>query len=289
VTPQITIDCEPEWLIYIALGSGFKQARADHRGSVLEFWIVPMPASSVDPDEVARFAAIAETWWDLEGEFKPLHLLNPVRLGFIRDKLIRHFGRDDAPVAPFKGLRLLDIGCGGGLVAEPMARMGFTVTAIDATAPNLAIARAHAEARGLTIDYRHAAAEDLVAAGEVFDAVLALEVVEHVTDPAAFLASVGALVRPGGAAVLSTLNRTAKAFALGIIGAEYVLGWLPRGTHTWAKFLKPSELAAAARAGGLDVAELAGMSFDPLGGAWRLSRDLGVNYLMLTVKRGAAM
>jgi 2-polyprenyl-6-hydroxyphenyl methylase/3-demethylubiquinone-9 3-methyltransferase len=241
-------------------------------------------ASTIDPAEVARFAAIAEAWWDPDGEFRPLHKFNPIRLTYLRDRLAAHFGRDITQRHPFAGLRLLDIGCGGGLIAEPMARLGFEVTAIDATEKNIHVAHAHAEDQGLAIDYRHAAAEDLVAAGEQFDAVLTLEVIEHVSDPASFLGSVGELVRPGGAVLLSTLNRTAKSFALAIIGAEYVLGWVPRGTHTWSKFLKPSEVTGGLRRAGLELKDLTGVSYNPLADSWRLGRDLDVNYLVYAVR-----
>ena len=191
----------------------------------------PNPATSIDPDEVARFAAIAEAWWDPNGKFRPLHTFNPVRLQYVRDHLAAHFGRDIRAKAPFAGLRLIDIGCGGGLVAEPMARMGFTVTGVDATERNIGVASTHAAEQDLAIDYRFAAAEDLVAEGQQFDVVLTLEVIEHVADPDAFLVSVGRLVKPGGVVVVATLNRTAKAFGLAIVGAEYLLRWLPRGTH----------------------------------------------------------
>jgi 2-polyprenyl-6-hydroxyphenyl methylase/3-demethylubiquinone-9 3-methyltransferase len=239
----------------------------------------------VDPAEIARFAAMAASWWDPQGECRPLHRLNPTRLGFIRDRLAGHFARDVGVRNPFAGLSLLDIGCGGGLVAEPMARLGFAVTAVDAAGENIAVARSHADTQGLAIDYRHDTAEALVAAAEQFDAVLALEVVEHVAEPAAFLASIGRLVRPGGAVVLSTLNRTAKAYALGIVGAEYLLRWVPRGTHSWTKFVKPSELAAGARRAGLEVRDLAGMQYDPFADQWSLGRDLDVNYLMFATRR----
>jgi 2-polyprenyl-6-hydroxyphenyl methylase/3-demethylubiquinone-9 3-methyltransferase len=242
------------------------------------------PPASADPAEIAHFATIAGAWWDPEGAFKPLHRLNPVRLGFIRDRLAARFGRDICAPRPFEGLRLLDIGCGGGLVAEPLARLGFTVTGVDAAAEGIEAARAHAAAHGLAIDYRHGTAEAVLAGGERFDVVTALEIVEHVVDPTSFVATIGALVAPGGAVVLSTLNRTAKSWALGIVGAEYVLRWIPRGTHRWSKFLRPSELAAAVRGAGLTLEDLAGMSFDPFMGEWSLSRDLGVNYLMLATK-----
>jgi 2-polyprenyl-6-hydroxyphenyl methylase/3-demethylubiquinone-9 3-methyltransferase len=242
------------------------------------------PAGTIDREEVERFSALAETWWDPKGSMAPLHKLNPARLQFLRDALAAHFGRDPRSLTPFEGLRLLDIGCGGGLVAEPMARLGFAVTAIDAAEPNIAIARGHAAASGLVIDYRAAAAEDLVASGERFDAVLALEVVEHVADLDGFLAAAAALTRPGGAFLGSTLNRTPRSFLLAIVGAEYLLGWLPRGTHRWDRFLRPSEFAAGLRRHGLQVEMLRGLVYDVLRDAWRIGTDLGVNYLLLARK-----
>lgn len=236
-------------------------------------------ATSIDPDEVQRFTAMAEEWWDPHGKFRPLHQLNPVRLQFIRDQLAAHFGRPPLAPGPLSGLRLLDIGCGGGLISEPMARLGATVVGVDASAKNVAVARAHAAQSGLSIDYRHAAAEDLAAAGERFDAVLALEIVEHVADLPSFMAACATLTRPGGALVFSTLNRTPQSFLLGIVAAEYVLGWLPRGTHQWSRFLRPSELAAALRPHRVEIASLQGISYQPLADRWRLSADLSVNYL----------
>jgi 2-polyprenyl-6-hydroxyphenyl methylase/3-demethylubiquinone-9 3-methyltransferase len=240
--------------------------------------------STVDSAEVARFAARAAAWWDPNGEFRPLHRLNPTRLTFIRDRLAEHFGRDIRATRPFDGLRLLDIGCGGGLVSEPMARLGAAVTGIDAAGEALAVARAHAADAGLDIDYREAAVEDLAAAGESFDAVLALEIVEHVADPALFLGAAARLVTPGGGFIAATLNRTLKAFVFGIIGAEYLLHWLPRGTHQWRKFLRPSELAAGLRSHGLTAKEIRGLSYDPVAGRWALSRDVAVNYLVFATK-----
>jgi 2-polyprenyl-6-hydroxyphenyl methylase/3-demethylubiquinone-9 3-methyltransferase len=241
-------------------------------------------ATTVDDADVARFEALAEAWWDPEGEFRPLHRLNPIRLAYIRRKLIEHFGRDARAARPFEGLRLLDVGCGGGLLSEPMARLGAAVTGVDAAGRNIGVAQAHARDGGLVIDYRHAAVEDLAAAGERFDVVLALEIVEHVADAGLFLEACGAVLAPGGALVLATLNRTAKAFALAVVGAEYVLRWLPRGTHDWRKFLRPSELAAGLRRAGLDLADLTGVAYNPLNDKWTLARDLDVNYMAFAVK-----
>lgn len=242
------------------------------------------PAGTVDPMEIARFAALAESWWDPNGQFRSLHRINPVRLGFLRTQFCAHFRRPTDALAPFSGLRLLDIGCGGGLVAEPMARLGFAVTAIDAAAAGIAAARLHADAAGLAIDYRTFAIEDLAAGGDRFDAVLALEIVEHVADRAAFVAACSGLLAPGGILVLSTLNRTAKAWMLAVLGAEYVLSWLPPGTHKWRKFVRPSELAAQLRRNGLRPTALSGMSYDPLRDRWILGRNAEVNYLMVAVK-----
>jgi len=245
----------------------------------------PKPgASTAEADEIARFAAMAESWWDPAGDFRPLHRLNPVRLEFIRDHVARHFGRDPLGPGPFKGLSVLDIGCGGGLLSEPMRRLGAAVTGIDAGQEAIEIAKAHAQQSGLDIDYHHRRPEELDAEKRRFDLVLNMEVVEHVADFGAFLTASAGLVKPGGAMVLSTLNRTLKALALAKIGAEYVLRWLPRGTHDWRKFVRPSEMAAGLRSGGVDITDLKGMSYDPIGDEWRLSGDLAVNYLAFAVK-----
>lgn len=241
-------------------------------------------APSIDPGQVASFAAMAEEWWRADGKFRPLHRLNPARLTYLRDSLTAHFGREAAGRAPLDGLSIVDIGCGGGLVSEPLARLGAAVTGIDAAERNVGVARAHADAMGLAIDYRCLSAEALVAAGATFDAVLALEVVEHVADVDAFIGACAALVRPGGMLVAATLNRTLKSFATAIIGAEYVLRWLPPGTHDWKRFLRPHELARVVRRTGLQVTDIRGMSYDPLGDRWRLSSDLGVNYLLRATK-----
>ncbi|MGH7126811.1 MAG: bifunctional 2-polyprenyl-6-hydroxyphenol methylase/3-demethylubiquinol 3-O-methyltransferase UbiG [Stellaceae bacterium] len=243
------------------------------------------PASpSIDEAEIERFSALADTWWDPRGSMAPLHRLNPARLGFIRERLVTHFGRDARSLRPFDGLRILDIGCGGGLIAEPLARLGATVTGVDAAGANIAVARAHARSADLEIDYRQASAEELAAAGERFDAVLALEVVEHVGDIDAFLAAATALVRPSGAFIASTLNRTPKSLLFAIVGAEYLLRWLPRGTHRWDRFMRPSEFANGLRRNGLRVEEIRGLVYDPLTGEWRLGADLGVNYLLFATR-----
>jgi len=227
---------------------------------------------------------MAAEWWDPHGKFRPLHKFNPVRLAWIRERLVARFGRDGASLRPFEGLRVLDIGCGGGLVAEPMARLGAEIVAVDASERNVEIARTHARQGGIEIDYRCGTAEGLFESGDRFDVVLSLEVVEHVADPAAFLATCASLVRPGGALVVATINRTPQAFALAIVGAEYVLRWLPRGTHSWSKFVRPSEVAAALRPTGLVLRELAGMTYNPLKDAWRVGTDLGVNYIAFATR-----
>jgi len=242
-------------------------------------------SATVDPEEVGRFAARAEAWWNPDGSFRPLHQLNPTRLGFIRERLVAHFGCRIDALRPFDGLRLLDIGCGGGLIAEPMSRLGFAVTGIDASAEAIGVARAHAEAVGLAIDYRTATAESLAKTARQFDAVLALEIIEHVADPAVFLRCAGALVKPGGAFIGATLNRTARSFATAILGAEYLLGWLPRGTHDWRKFVRPSEFVLGLRRNGLRPTQLAGISYDFVSGKWSVSRDLEINYMVIAVRR----
>lgn len=242
------------------------------------------PVSSISPDEVAKFAAMAASWWDPTGPFKPLHKFNPVRLAYLRQKIGAHFGLPDDGPLPFKGLRLLDIGCGGGLLAEPMARLGASVVGIDATSKNISVAALHAAQNGLEIDYRNATAEALVAAGEKFDVVLTMEVVEHVADPAPFIADCAQLTAPGGICFAATLNRTAKSFAMAIVGAEYVMRWLPRGTHSWSKFVKPSELARWFRDAGLDLGEVTGVGYNPLADSFALSRDVGVNYMMVATR-----
>ena len=242
-------------------------------------------ASSVDAAEVEKFSRIAAQWWDPKGKFAPLHKFNPIRLGFIRDQAAARFGRDAKASAPFTGLRLLDIGCGGGLLAEPMARLGFAVTGVDASAKNVGVAGAHAAETGLQIDYRNMTVEELLAEdADGFDVVLNMEVVEHVNDPGRFLRDASRLVKPGGLMVVATLNRTLKALATAKIGAEYVLGWLPRGAHDWRKFLTPEEVRLFLSAEPVAVQGPFGVAYNPLADRWSLGRDASVNYMM-TVER----
>lgn len=241
------------------------------------------PAYSVDPADVARFSALAETWWDPKGPFAPLHRFNPVRLGFIRREALARFGRDGTARRPFEGLRLLDIGCGGGLLSEPMARLGFDVTAVDASEQNIGTARMHAEAQGLTIDFRHGTAEGLMAAGEPpFDLILNMEVVEHVADPAAYLRDTAAMIAPGGMMIVATLNKTLKSLALGKVAAEYILRWVPAGTHDWNQFIRPDTLKDWLEAApGVEVRGPFGVTYDPLSGRFSESDDVGINYMMI--------
>ncbi len=236
---------------------------------------------SVIAEEVRRFDALGDGWWDPDGPMAPLHRLNPTRIAWLRDTIAAHFRRSGGGgEPPLAGLSLLDIGCGAGLIAEPLSRLGAEVVGLDPAPTSIAIARAHAEATGAEPTYRVGTVEDLANEGRRFDVVLAMEVVEHVADVPAFVAAAASLIKPGGLIALSTLNRTLKSFALAILGAEYVLRWLAPGTHHWEQFVTPDELAAALRAAGLKVTRRRGASYDPLRGQWRLSRDLGVNYFM---------
>ncbi len=246
-----------------------------------------MPAvNTIDPAEVAKFEAMAAEWWDPNGKFKPLHLMNPCRLDYITRQIAAEFGRDLTARAPFAGLRILDIGCGGGLLSEPMARLGADVLGADAAPRNIPVAQLHAEQSGLTIDYRNITAEALAAAGERFDVVLNMEVVEHVADPQAYLTACQLLLKPGGLMICSTLNRNPKSFMMAIVGAEWVMRWLPKGTHDWAKFITPDELYTLIRNAGLDPVDRKGMVFNPVSWRWALSdRDLSVNYVTASVKR----
>ena len=236
-------------------------------------------AGTVDPDEIANFEAMAEAWWDPNGSFRPLHRLNPVRIGYLRDRIAAHRDRDPKGAQPLAGLSIVDIGCGGGLVCEPLARLGANVTGVDASARNIAIAASHAGDSGLAIDYRATTAEALVDDGKRYDVVLALEIVEHVADLDLFIEACCRLVAPDGLMIFSTLNRTTKAFALAIVGAEYVLRWLPRGTHDWRKFVRPSELARALARHDAKLEALTGLVYNPVSDRWRLADDLDVNYM----------
>lgn len=241
--------------------------------------------TTIAPDEISKFSALADSWWDPNGAFRPLHKFNPARVGFIRDRLISHFERDPDADRPFEGLRLLDVGCGGGLIAEPMARLGFTVTGIDASEKNTGTAQVHAERSGLDIDYRVATPEDLK--GETFDVVLALEIVEHVADIEAFWAATASCVASGGVLIAATLNRTLKSLMLGKIGAEYILRWVPAGTHDWRKFVRPSEMVRDLRRNGLSVGTLAGVSYNVILDRWEVGDDLDVNYMALATRTAA--
>lgn len=244
----------------------------------------PRTDGTLDDAEVERFQRMAKAWWDPTGKFRPLHQIGPARLGFIRDELSRHFGLSDKTMTPFAGLRILDIGCGGGLISEPLCRLGAAVTGIDPGDRNIAIAKGHAEPQGLAIDYRVATVEQLAEAGEQFDAVVCLEVVEHVPDVPAFVKACASLVRPGGMMILSTINRNLKSYALAIVAAEYVLGWLPRGTHQWDRFITPEELASHLAQAGMAAPHFKGFTYNPLRDDWRLGDDTGVNYLASSAK-----
>ena len=244
--------------------------------------------STASADEIARFTAIADAWWDPNGKFKPLHQINPLRVGYIRDLICKHHNRDPKGAKPLDGLNILDIGCGGGLLCEPMRRLGAIVTGIDAGAGNITIASLHAEQSGLDINYRHQLPENLAKTEGAFDIVLNMEVVEHVADVDAFLQASASLVKPGGLMVLSTINRTLKAFVLAKVGAEYILRWLPIGTHNWRMFVKPSELVRGLGSYGMDITDLTGMVYNPLKDTWSLSGDLNVNYLVSAIKKIAS-
>ncbi|MBK8083944.1 MAG: bifunctional 2-polyprenyl-6-hydroxyphenol methylase/3-demethylubiquinol 3-O-methyltransferase UbiG [Devosia sp.] len=243
-----------------------------------------MTATTINDDEIRKFAAMADEWWNPNGKFKPLHKFNPVRLAYVRDRAIAQFGRDGTARRPLEGLRVLDIGCGGGLLSEPLTRLGATVVGIDAGERNIRIAALHAEQSGLAIDYRATTAEALAAADEQFDIVLNMEVVEHVDNVPLYIKSCADLVAPGGLLFTATINRTPRAWALAIVGAEYVLRWLPRGTHDYRKFLTPDEIGALVKRNGLKVIDRTGVVFHPLADEWRPSRDLGVNYMVLAEK-----
>lgn len=245
----------------------------------------PPQGSSIDPADVARFSAQAAEWWDARGPFAPLHRFNPARLAFVRDRAAERFGRDPRTREAFAGLTLLDIGCGGGLIAEPMRRLGFAVTAVDASAENIGTARAHAAEQGLDIAYRAATVEQLEAEGAgPFDVVLTLEVIEHVADPEAFIRACARLVKPGGMMIVATLNRTLKALALGKVAAEYVLRWVPAGTHDWRQFIKPDELRLMLSKEPVAVSGPYGLAYDLLADRWREGDDADINYMMIATR-----
>lgn len=245
-----------------------------------------MSQTTIDDAEIAKFTAMATEWWDPQGKFKPLHKFNPVRLTYIRQKVIEHFGRDEQDLTPFKNLRFLDIGCGGGLLCEPMARLGAEVVGADAVEKNIKIASLHAQQSELSIDYRATTAEALAEAGEQFDVILNMEVVEHVTNVDVFLKACAKMVKPGGLMFIATLNRTFKSYALAIVGAEYILRWLPKGTHEWDKFVKPREVEQPLKATQMRLIDRRGVRYNPLKDAWALSDDMDVNYMVLAEKRG---
>lgn len=241
--------------------------------------------TTIDQGEIERFSRIAAEWWDPAGKFRPLHKFNPVRLAYIRDAICAAHGRDPKAPRPLEGIRIVDVGCGGGLLSEPLARLGASVTGVDAAEKNVKTAAAHAAETGVTVDYRATTAEALVEAGEQFDVVLAMEIVEHVADVDLFLEAVGKLAKPGGLVFMATLNRTAKGWLLGVVAAEYVLGWLPRGTHDWKKFLRPSELVGGLRRAGVAVRDISGVAYNPISDKFSLSpKDLEVNYLLWGVR-----
>lgn len=240
---------------------------------------------SVDPREMESFSRMAHDWWNPSGMFRPLHVMNGARLKLIKETVCEHFLRDPDQEKPLSGLRLLDIGCGGGLLCEPMVRLGAEVTGVDALEKNVKTAKTHAEEMGLNIDYRHGTIEQMVEAGEPpFDVVLNMEVIEHVANPRDFISDCASMVRPGGIMMCSTINRTFKAFAFAILGAEYVLRWLPRGTHQYDKLVKPRELTAYLEAANLDVERMIGMSLNPINESWSIGDDLSINYVTSAVK-----
>ena len=243
--------------------------------------------TTINDAEIAKFTAMAEEWWDPKGKFKPLHKFNPVRMGYIREHLLAHFGLDGAAMRPLEGLSILDVGCGGGLLCEPLARLGATVTGIDAAERNIAIARLHADKSGLAIDYQATTSEALAAQGKTFDMVLNMEVVEHVDNVPLYMKSCADLVKPGGLMLTATLNRTARAYAFAIVGAERILRWLPVGTHDWNKFLTPDEIKTLIARNGLVVTAETGVVFHPLADEWRRSPDMAINYMVMAERQAA--
>src|ERR1700688_1355832 len=239
---------------------------------------------TIDEEEVARFSRLSSQWWDAHGPMAALHKFNPLRLAYIRDRVAEHFERDAKRLDSLKGLRILDIGCGGGILSEPLARLGASVVGADPSASNIAVARHHAAQSGLAIDYRNSSAEALAEADESFDVVLAMEVVEHVADVGLFVELAGAMAKPGGLLFVATLNRTMKSFALAIVGAEYILRWLPRGTHQWDKFITPNELEIAIEHSGLQITDETGVIYNLFAARWQLTTDMDVNYMVVAEK-----
>jgi 2-polyprenyl-6-hydroxyphenyl methylase / 3-demethylubiquinone-9 3-methyltransferase len=244
--------------------------------------------STIDAGEVERFSALSAEWWNPNGKFRPLHKFNPVRLSYIRDQIAARFGRDAHAARPFEGLRILDIGCGGGLLCEPMSRLGAEVVGADASATNIEVARLHAAESGVTIDYRATTAEDLADAGEKFDVILNMEVVEHVSDVSLYISRCAEMVKPEGIMFVATINRTLKALGLAIIGAEYVLRWLPRGTHEYGRLVRPDELEKALSEAGMAITDRTGVIYNPLADRWQRSKDMDVNYMVLAEKQPVA-
>jgi 2-polyprenyl-6-hydroxyphenyl methylase/3-demethylubiquinone-9 3-methyltransferase len=243
-------------------------------------------AKSLDPAEVEKFSKIAAEWWNPKGKFGVLHVVNPVRLAYIKEQVTARFARDPFARRPFEGLRFLDIGCGGGLLTEPMARLGADITGIDPSQKNISTASVHAQEQDLAIDYRAITAEELASRGETYDVVLNMEVIEHVADQPAFVKTCAELLKPNGLIFVATLNRTLKSFGLAIVGAEYILGWLPRGTHQWERFVTPQELEGWLKANGLKQLDSAGVTYNPFSGTWRRARDMDVNYMLVAQKPG---
>jgi len=235
--------------------------------------------ASVNKVEIDQFAKMATDWWDADGPMALLHEINPLRLKYCRDNLVRHFALDNLELKPLTGLHILDVGCGGGLMSEPLANMGATMTAIDASEEMIAVAVAHAEQRNLAIKYKVETAEGLAAQGTLFDAIISMEVIEHVRDFRAFITALASLVRPGGALILATINRTLRSYIQAILGAEYVLRWLPVGTHNWQNFRKPAELGRSLRSVGVELRNISGMRYQPRMGEWQLTPKTEVNYL----------
>lgn len=238
-----------------------------------------LTSASIDEREIEKFTAMADEWWDPHGKFKPLHLFNPVRISFIREITSNHFDKDSP-----EGINLVDVGCGGGLLSEPMAQMGANVTGIDASEKNIQIASLHAKQEGINVNYQHTSAEQLASEGKTYDVVLAMEIIEHVADVGSFMDAISALVKPGGLLFIATLNRTLRSYAMAIIGAEYIMRWLPVGTHDWNKFLRPSEIEQHFHRNNVKLEILQGMSFNPINQSWKLSGDTGVNYILVGKK-----